>query len=127
MNMEESELKAISSTGIPQTERVEKTRDHVKKVKNYLEKNQFNLGVEAIREFFWHQLCDVWIEEVKSEIKEKKEGDEERVEKLAELLHILKENLKIMHPFVPFVTEAVWRELVDLGLADGLLMSQQIG
>lgn len=126
MNMEESELKAISSTEIPQTERVEKTRDHVKKVKNYLEKNQFNLGVEAIREFFWHQLCDVWIEEVKSEIKEKKEGDEERVEKLAELLHILKENLKIMHPFVPFVTEAVWRELVDLGLADGLLMSQQI-
>jgi len=31
-----------------------------------------------------------------------------------------------MHPFVPFVTESVWQELVRLHLADGLLMSQQI-
>ena len=45
---------------------------------------------------------------------------------MSELLHILKENLKIMHPFMPFVTESVWQELVKLGLADGLLMSQQM-
>ena len=31
-----------------------------------------------------------------------------------------------MHPFAPFVTEAVWQELVNLGLADGLLFTQQI-
>jgi valyl-tRNA synthetase len=31
-----------------------------------------------------------------------------------------------MHPFMPFVTESVWQELVKLGLADGLLMGQQI-
>jgi valyl-tRNA synthetase len=31
-----------------------------------------------------------------------------------------------MHPFVPFVTEAVWQELVKLGLAEGVLMEQQI-
>jgi valyl-tRNA synthetase len=31
-----------------------------------------------------------------------------------------------MHPFVPFVTEAVWQELVNLGLAKGMLMEQQI-
>jgi valyl-tRNA synthetase len=31
-----------------------------------------------------------------------------------------------MHPFIPFVTEAVWQELVGLGLAEGLLMEQQI-
>jgi valyl-tRNA synthetase len=31
-----------------------------------------------------------------------------------------------MHPFVPFVTESVWQELVKLGLAEGVLMEQQI-
>jgi valyl-tRNA synthetase len=31
-----------------------------------------------------------------------------------------------MHPFVPFVTEAVWQELVRLRLADGVLMVEQI-
>jgi valyl-tRNA synthetase len=31
-----------------------------------------------------------------------------------------------MHPFIPFVTEAVWTELRELGLTDGILMEQQI-
>jgi len=48
------------------------------------------------------------------------------IEKLSELLWILKENLKIMHPFVPFVTEAVWQELIELGLAKGVLMGEQL-
>jgi valyl-tRNA synthetase len=31
-----------------------------------------------------------------------------------------------MHPFIPFITESVWQELVELKLAEGNLMSQQI-
>jgi valyl-tRNA synthetase len=31
-----------------------------------------------------------------------------------------------MHPFIPFVTEAVWQELVNLDLAEGVLMAQQL-
>jgi valyl-tRNA synthetase len=31
-----------------------------------------------------------------------------------------------MHPFMPYITEAVWQELSDIGLADGLLMAQQL-
>jgi len=80
----------------------------------------------VIREFFWHQLCDVWIEEIKEEIKDQPIGSDIRIEKLSELLWILKNNLKIMHPFVPFVTEAVWQELVKIGLAEDLLMGEEI-
>ena len=127
MNINDSEVEAIANAKVNETERVQATKAHVKKVKKYIEKYQFNLGVEEIREFFWHQVCDAWIEEVKAEIKDHEIGSALRVEKLAELLHILKENnLKIMHPFIPFVTEGVWQELVKLGLAKGLLMSQQI-
>ena len=107
-------------------ERVKMTEKHIQRVSKYIERYQFNLGSEAIREFFWHQLCDVWIEEVKKEIKDEDIGSEKRIEKLSELLYILKRNLMIMHPFVPFVTESVWQELVRLHLAEGLLMSQQI-
>jgi valyl-tRNA synthetase len=71
-------------------------------------------------------LCDVWIEEVKDEIQDKEIGSDIRIQKLGELLFLLKENLKIMHPFIPFVTEAVWQELVKLGLAKGMLMEQQL-
>jgi valyl-tRNA synthetase len=125
MNINESEIANIKKE-IEDTERTEKTKEHIKKVSQYIEKYQLNLGAEEIREFFWHTLCDKWIEEVKQEIQDEEIGSEKRIEKLSELLWILKENLKIMHPFVPFVTEAVWQELRELGLADGLLMEKQI-
>lgn len=127
MNIQDSEIEEISKhTPNLSSERLKETEEHIKIVSKYLSKYQFNLGAESIREFFWHQLCDIWIEEVKEEIKNEEVGSAKRVEKLSELLYILKRNLMIMHPFVPFVTESVWQELVNLKLAEGLLMSQQI-
>ncbi len=127
MNIQDSEIEAIGKNEVDTNlERVKNTREHVKQVSKYIEKYQFNLGAESIREFFWHKLCDKWIEEIKEEIKEEKEGSEKRISKLAELLYILKENLKIMHPFIPYITESVWQELVKLKLADGILMGEQI-
>jgi valyl-tRNA synthetase len=127
MNIDDSEIEDIVKYEVDSNlDRVKATKGHIKNVSEYIEKYQFNLGAESIREFFWHTLCDVWIEEIKNETQEKDIGDQIRIEKLSELLFVLKENLKIMHPFVPFVTEAVWQELVKLGLAEGVLMEQQI-
>ncbi|HOF78752.1 MAG TPA: valine--tRNA ligase [Candidatus Dojkabacteria bacterium] len=126
MNIDESEIEGIKNHEPLDTERISRTREHILSVSRYIEKYQFNLGAEAIREFFWHQLCDVWIEEIKEEIKDQPIGSDIRIEKLSELLWILKNNLKIMHPFVPFVTEAVWQELVKIGLAEDLLMGEEI-
>jgi valyl-tRNA synthetase len=127
MNIDESEIDSISKYEVDSNlERVLQTSAHIEKVSQYIERYQFNLGAEAIREFFWHTLCDVWIEEIKNEVQDIEVGSDIRIQKLSELLYVLKENLKIMHPFIPFVTEAVWQELVSLGLADGLLMEQQI-
>ena len=127
MNIDETELDMVSKYEVDSNlPRVIKTKDHIEKVSKYLENYKFNLGAEAIREFFWHQLCDIWIEEIKGEIKDEAIGSEIRIAKLAELLLILKENLKIMHPFIPFITESVWQELVALKLADGILMGKQI-
>jgi valyl-tRNA synthetase len=127
MNIDESEIEDIVKYQPDDTlKRVKATREHIKSVSEYIEKYQFNLGAESIREFFWHTLCDVWIEEVKDETQDKEIGSDIRIQKLGELLFLLKENLKIMHPFIPFVTEAVWQELVKLGLAKGMLMEQQL-
>lgn len=129
MNVEDSEIEEISKKiecSMEETERIKRTKEHVKKVSEYIEKYQFNLGSERIREFFWHEFCDIWIEQVKESIEGEEIGSEKRIQYLSELLYLLKENLKIMHPFIPFVTESVWQELSRLGLAKGLLMSQQI-
>lgn len=126
MNVDDSEIEAIASVNVFSSDRVRENQEHTKQVKKYMEKYKFNLGAESIREFFWHTFCDKWIEEIKAEVKDEEIGSEKRIKKLAELLYLLKENLKIMHPFAPFVTEAVWQELVNLGLADGLLFTKQI-
>ena len=126
MNIEDEEIEGIKNMQPTYSNRMRDTNDHISNVKKYLERYQLNLGAEAIREFFWHELCDKWIEEIKAEIKDQPIGSDIRISKLSELLWLLKENLKIMHSFVPFVTEAVWQELVKLGLAEGVLMIEQI-
>lgn len=126
MNIDKSEISEISKKDVKETEKTERVKDHVFQVGKYIEKYQFNLGAESIREFFWHELCDIWIEEAKKQVEGEPVGSVKRIEVFTELLYVLKENLKIMHPFIPFVTEAVWQELVNLGLAKGVLMAQQL-
>jgi len=128
INIDDSELenikRGLNTVGV--TERVKAVKSHIENVKRYLNKFQFNLGAENIREFFWHEYCDKWIEEIKNEIKGEKIGSEKRIRCLSELVFLLKENLKIMHPFIPYVTESVWNELVEMGMAEETLMIQQL-
>lgn len=127
MNIDDSEVEKINDAMESLSgSRIDMNRENMDKIKRYLDKHQFNLGAETIREFFWHQYCDKWIEEIKAEIKNEETGSEKRIELLAQLIFLLKENLKVMHPFMPYITEAVWQELKKIGLAEGLLMAQQI-
>ncbi|MBD3329242.1 valine--tRNA ligase [Candidatus Dojkabacteria bacterium] len=100
------------------------TKTNIQQIDGYVEEYRFNLAAEEIREFFWHTICDKWIEEVKNKIQDLKPGDSTRIRVLASLIHPMMQYLKAMHPFIPFITEAVWQELVKLGLADGDLIIQ---
>ncbi len=69
-------------------------------VTGHLEKRQLGMAAELIYDKFWHWYCDVCIEENKN--------GELSNEILKDGLVIF---LKLLHPFMPFVTEAVWQEL----------------
>ena len=64
--------------------------------------NDFKIGQSAewIYHWFWHTFCDDYIEKAKKGLVSK-----------GMMLEVLKSNLKLLHPFIPFVTEAVWQEL----------------
>ncbi|MFH0942726.1 MAG: valine--tRNA ligase [Candidatus Beckwithbacteria bacterium] len=74
----------------------------VNKVTKYLENYQLGLAAETVYNEFWHWFCDQKIEEAK-------EGKISR----ATMLEGLRIFLKLLHPFVPFVTEAVWQQLAE--------------
>jgi len=66
---------------------------------------KFKIGQSAewIYGWFWHVFCDRYIELAKKGLVSKKV-----------MIHVLKTNLKLLHPFMPFVTEAVWGEVKAL-------------
>ncbi len=83
-----------------------------KKVNTFLEKFRFAEAAELIYDFVWHKFADVYIEKIK-----------DRKEDASVTLHlVLKTSLKLLHPFMPFVTEAVWGEIFP---EEGLLISQK--
>lgn len=82
--------------------------------------DSFELGVAAgkIYDFIWDDYCDWYIELTKPRLN----GDDETAKEGAQrvLLYVLVEILKLLHPFMPFITEEIWQALPHEG--DALMM-----
>lgn len=81
---------------------VQKVEDLQKEVTKYIDSYQFNLAAERLYEFIWHEFADVYIEDVKNRI------DEQSYQALNEMYMTL---LKLLHPFMPFITEEIYQKL----------------
>lgn len=87
---------------------IEKLDDVILKTNNYLKKYDFQHAVELLYEFFWHEYCDQYIEVAKERIKNN--SKDKKAAQYA-LDYVLKNFLKLLHPFMPFVTEAIWEKI----------------
>ncbi|RJQ26603.1 valine--tRNA ligase [Candidatus Parcubacteria bacterium] len=67
---------------------------------------EFSKALHDIYEFFWHSFCDEYIEVAKIQMQDEKK--KETTQKI--LFYVLKESLIMLHPFVPFITEVLWKE-----------------
>ncbi len=79
--------------------------------------DSFELGVAAgkIYDFIWDSFCDWYIELTKPRLN----GEDEELKLSAQkvLLYVLTEILKLVHPFMPFITEEIWQALPHEGEA----------
>ena len=75
-----------------------------------LEQRRFNDACREIYAFVWHEYCDWYLEIVKP-VLYGDFGGEAQTAALATLRHVLGESLKLLHPFMPFVTEELWERL----------------
>ena len=85
--------------------------DVKKSITDKLNLFRFSQAGEELYEFFWHNFCDVYIEKAKDQMSDSNKAPE-NTKKI--LIKVLSETLIMLHPFVPFVTEAVWQELRDI-------------
>jgi len=86
-----------------------KLGDTVTEVGADLRKYRFNDAASALYEFFWHQLCDRYIEYAKAKLFGESQEEKARTQNV--LYFVLSNSLKLIHPFMPFVTEAIWELL----------------
>ena len=79
-----------------------------KAVTNHIENFDLHLAAEGLYHYVWHTFADKVVEEAKPRL----QGDDsEKAHRAYHLLdHILVDCLKMLHPFMPFVTEAVYRK-----------------
>lgn len=83
-----------------------------KRITDYLENYKFYLAGEELYHYFWHSFADRTIEEHKDILYGKDgKGQEARASAQGLLYTLLSEQLKLLHPFMPFVTEEVWSML----------------
>ncbi len=71
-----------------------------------LESYRYNDGAQAIYEFFWNDFCDWYVEASKLSFRSGDEAEMDRA--VSVLLSVLEESLRLLHPFIPFVTEEIY-------------------
>jgi valyl-tRNA synthetase len=71
---------------------------------------EINTATKLIYDFIWHDYCDWYIELIKDRIDPAKAGQTRKLV-LSRAVWILEEALKLLHPFMPFVTEELWQNL----------------
>jgi len=77
-----------------------------------LEEYKFNESAGIIYQFFWHELCDWYIEIIKPRLAA---SAKERKTAQSVLLYVMENSLRLLHPFMPFITEELWQQLPHKG------------
>ncbi|TSC95722.1 MAG: valyl-tRNA synthetase [Parcubacteria group bacterium Athens1014_10] len=114
-NFPELKLKKFKNLSKEDKLILKKLESAIKKVSENLEKYRFSQSAEIIYDFFWHEFCDKYIEIAKNQLKNEKQ----KLSTQYLLWHILSNSLKLLHPFIPFITEEIWQKLPH---EDGMLI-----
>ena len=80
-------------------------------VKANMDKYEIGLAGQRLYEFIWEDYCDWYIEMVKIRLYGADQESKEVAQKV--LVTVLKDVLKLLHPFMPFITEEIWQHLPE--------------
>ena len=89
---------------------VSKFNTLAKEVNYNLEKFELGVAVSKLYDFIWDIYCDWYIELTKPRIQE---GGETKATAQSVLVWVMKGMLKLLHPFMPYITEEIWQVLTD--------------
>ena len=92
----------------------------IKSITEKIEKYDIGLAADDIYDFIWSDFCDWYIEIVKPVLYS--DNAEEKTNTVKVLLYVLENILKLLHPFMPYITEEIWQALPNR--EDALIVSK---
>jgi valyl-tRNA synthetase len=81
----------------------------IRSVDTFMSKFQFTHSAKVVYEFIWGDYCDWYIEQIKERLYGRNISD--RMTALAIAAIVLRNILKVLHPFAPFITEEIWQKI----------------
>lgn len=99
---------------IPQNEIIAKINELVANVTKQIEEYRFAEAANTLYDFVWHEFADKYIESTK---------DKSDAETKATLFYLLNTSLKLLHPFMPFITEEIYGRLPRANEKDLLMIA----
>lgn len=124
---DKKEIEKITSGSVPLTaedkKKMKKFFSFVKETTGDMEKFRLDLAGDRIYQYFWHTFADIAIEENKHRIYDG--SDKERLSALQVLYSQLLTQIRIIHPFMPFITEELWSLIPKSPKEEKLLLTEK--
>ena len=113
MNMEKAEVKEVALTDLTMADKwiLSKVNTLAKDVTENLDKYELGIALQKVYDFIWEEFCDWYIEMVKPRLW--KDEDTTQAAAIWTLKTVLINSLKLLHPYMPFITEEIFCNLQD--------------
>jgi valyl-tRNA synthetase len=129
MNLEgaEASVKAVETAKLSLADRwiLSRLDRATREITAAIDAYEFNIASMAVYQFAWHEFCDWYIELSKDALKA---GGEAQAAARWVLVRCLDRMLRLLHPFMPFVTEEIWQTIRpyirELGLGEHLVVAK---
>jgi valyl-tRNA synthetase len=95
----------------------------IREVEKSLEGYKFNEASYALYQFIWHEFCDWYLELSKLTLYRESEKERKSLTQQT-LLEVLDAVLRLLHPFMPFITEEIWQQLPQRKKNDSIMIGE---
>ncbi len=115
LNLNDYKLEKINLNKISTSDKwiLDKTNKIIDKIRKHMEVYEFNIVGQELYNFIWNDFCDWYIELSKINMSNQTKNV---------LLHVLKQILKMLHPFMPYVTEEIYLKLPNV--SESIMVSE---
>lgn len=96
-----------------------KFQQTLEEIEDHFDKYRISDALMATYKLVWDDFCSWFLEIIKPSF-----GEELSAQTYKEVIEILEDNLKILHPFIPFVTEEIWQHIEERAVSEALIIAK---